>query len=78
MPTWRPTCVEPVNETFVGHEAGRELGSTVDEQLKNRRQRMAREHAIADALHGERAQRGFGRRFPYGRITRDRRKARVP
>src|SRR5271166_3745538 len=32
---------------FVGDEAGRELRTAIDEQLKNWRQRVAQEHAIA-------------------------------
>jgi hypothetical protein len=65
-------------DAFIVDEAGREFGPGVDEQLENRRQRMAFEHAIADVLHGERAQRGFGGGLPDHDIAADGGEERIP
>ncbi len=62
----------------VSDEAHREFGAGVDENLKDRRQRVALQHTIADVLHGEGAQRGLGRGLPHGGIAADRRQERVP
>ncbi len=59
-------------------ETRRQVVRGVDEQLEDARIAVPLEHAVADALHRDRAQRSLERRLPHRDVAADRREERVP
>ena len=59
-------------------EARRQVVRGIDEQLEDPGVAVALEHAVADVLHGDRAQRGLERRLPDRDVAADRGEKRVP
>ena len=53
-------------------EARCELGAAVDEELEDSRQPVLLEDAVAELLHGDRAERGLRRGLPHAHVAADR------
>jgi len=59
-------------------ESAGKIGSRIDEHLKYRRKSVALQHAVANVLNRQRAQRGLWRGLPDGCVAGDRGQERIP
>ncbi len=72
------SCKGDERNARILYEPRGQLGSTINEDLENRRQLVGLHHPVADVLHGESGQRSLRRRLPDGSVAADGGQASIP